>query len=247
MRAPALVDLIWQKHYTESATRQGVKAVAEKRKRRWYQYRLRTLLLLTTLTAFLLSGVAWRQSTRRQRAVQRAIRESDSISEEEKDLLCSLIWQRDSRELVQHLLLFSSQVEPSDWPLSIRQYCLAWHASFLDVQRRPRRVFLFIGGFRRHSGTIVLTDDRRRLIRWKEVDAGGTFKSASVRTSSGTIELSVIADTGGVYSPDEARGTYRFLLDDDGIIEHGVEWVEAYASRQREKLVDRLPADEVNR
>ena len=224
-----------------------------KRKRRWCQFSLRTLLLLTTLTALLLSGVAWWQSTRAQRALQRAIRECDSMSKGEKDLLCSLVWQREGGELLEHLVgPFYSELEPARWAfeLSVVRALgphLTWHTSFLDVQNRPRRVFLLSGAFRSNWGTIVLTDDRHRLIQWKEVHVGGELKSAAVKPTRGAVELSVIADTVGLHSPDKARGTYRFLLDDHGITACPVQWDEAYASRQREQVMERLRAGEANR
>jgi hypothetical protein len=123
---------------------------------------------------------------------------------------------------------------------------LTWHTSFIDVRSRPRRVFLFSGGFLSNWGIVVLTNRKHRLIQWKGVHVGGRLKSAAVNQTSGTVELSVVADTDGVHFPDEARGTYRFLLDDSGITSYPVEWDEAYGKSLEQQVVKRLRADEVS-
>jgi hypothetical protein len=153
------------------------------------------------------------------------------MSEEEKDLLCSLVWQRDAAELLEHLVgTRYSDTEPY-WPeiVMLSRFFsghLTWHASFLDVQHRPRHVFLFSGGYESNEGTIVLTDGNHRLIQWQEVSVGGSFKSAALRRRSGAVEFSVIADTVAWPSPFAPRGTHRFLLNDSGITSCPVEWNE---------------------
>ena len=215
-----------------------------KRRRRWYQYGLRTLLLLTTFTALVLSGVVWWQSSREQRALQRIIRESDFLSEEEKDLLRSLVWQREARELLEHLGIYRYfQVEyptPFQWE---PDYTLTWNDNYLDPKNRPRRVFYLRFSSFMDGGTIILTDSNHRLIQWKVVDVGGDLESAAVKPSAEAIELSIIADSLGT-QPFFRRGTYRFLLDDNGIIEHGVEWDVAFDRSSRQQMTEQLIADQ---
>lgn len=200
-----------------------------KPKRRWFQFRLSTLFVLTTLVACLSSGVVWWRSIREQRALQRAVRECDSMPEEAKELLCSLIWQDDAQELLERLGMYQSIRSDLQGalciygPFSLMEF--EWHASFRDPKNRPRRVFLFyLVPTRGNRGMLVLTDSKHRLIQWKGVHVGGRFRSASLQTSNGTAEISIIADTSGLHSSEKSHGTYRFLLDDSGITECEVEW-----------------------
>jgi hypothetical protein len=193
-------------------------------KRVWYQYSFLSLLLFTTLSAFAFSAWAWWNSTREQRALERAVQECDFINDEVKELLCDWIWQEGSQELlkahrIETLVSQGSHGTVHYLALAVSNR-LHWDSTFSDSDGGERRVLVF-------SGTIVVTDIRNRVLCWKEMGRffanaallGHKFDSASLtEREDGEVELAVT-----LLDPDEggALTTHCFLISDDAITEIG--------------------------
>jgi hypothetical protein len=155
-------------------------------KHRWFQFRLRSLLLLVLLVAIGLSGWQYWRQTRHMWRLQWAIRVYTFSSVEE-----NLLWQALARDrgawnsgLVEALggVLYDGESRPDLWAMGRRP--LVWSDTFHDRNGLVHRLYLFqdIAIDDRWQPLIcVVTDESRRFETWKHVaDRSMDFISADI-------------------------------------------------------------------
>ena len=186
-------------------------AVAPRPKLRWFQYSLRTLLVLMTLVAAGLGIYKWWTIVREQRRLQAFIRSCTELTESQRELFCG--WVSD-RALLQSLNIVPAAGEQLPSAAAIWVRPLVWQSSFVNFQGHERHIFVFGAFWRENAGVVVLCDGRDRPLSWNDCCIGGLFESAWLKTRGQQTELFIDASTNGLHPFDEDRGIYRFALED---------------------------------
>jgi len=216
---------------------------APRRKRVWYQYSLRSLIIFVTCVALVCSGLVWWSSIRHRTALEHAVRNSSHIGDKEKELFSVWIWQGNAKPLVEHFGLDrllpannSSRAKGVKGSVlyDMSKEHLVWDTVFINADNCKRRVFLFgqqtLGEIRvtgemsmiQHVDTIIVTDGRSRLCCWNECDLHGDFQSASiVKRNDGEVELTITTSELDPFVKGPPHKTRRFLISDDAIAEIG--------------------------
>jgi hypothetical protein len=197
----------------------GSLAAADKKrpKLRWYQYSLRSLFVVTTLTAVVLGTVKWWFVVREERRVASEIRANQSIPERDKRLFLGWIGAPGWKGLFCELSCVEGELNFAGWPRP-----LEWESDFVGQRGNKRRVLVFGGAC--NTGVIVLCDRADQLLAWARCRRGSVFHSASLTARDGRVELTVDASNVGLTTNAERRGLYRFSLGDNEIKERGVQW-----------------------
>jgi hypothetical protein len=193
-------------------------------KLRWYQYRLRTLLVLTTLAAVVLSAWRWWDGTREQRRLRAYIWSCTYLTERERELFCGWV---DNKPLLEHLdMPLPPGRDSLPWG-RVSVHRLVWQSDFVNVEGRKRHVFLFRRIWHEAVSIVVLCDGRDRALTWNDVGMHGLYRSGWVRACHGEAELMIDADTLGFHNFGKGRGLYRFALHDSKITSLPTVWEPA--------------------
>jgi len=180
--------------------------------KRWrFQYGIRTLLVLMALSAVGFGVWRYWEVTRERRMLAAAIRNQKSLSEEEKDLYCALVWQKKVEPLKEGPSLWGRTKNTITVPR------LHWNGDFVNARGQKRRVFVLCK--MRRVDSIIVTDDKYRLIQWADARCKQGFLSAKLLDVAGTSELEVEVGplTGPFHQFVPSWETHRYRLAEGGI------------------------------
>jgi hypothetical protein len=206
-----------------------VTVVAEKRKRRWYQYRLRTLLGLIALTAVGLGGWQYWRTIRPMRQLAQIVREAHYLSPEEKTVLQKLAWNREAWQSGLIHCFVSGEHEVLH---SIDGPSIVWSGMFCAADGSNHRVFLFKRSYLAVTPNsyyvCVVTDDKCNLRLWRLLDeVHGSrfdrfrFEKAAIQSKPSPI-LEIAFEGWGTYQyrrlPESLDLTDVHLTDDSEVL-----------------------------
>lgn len=142
-------------------------------KRRWFQCRLRTVLLLFLLVAVGLGGWQYWRQTRHMWRLHWAIRECPFASLEEDMIWRKLAWNREAwecgviRYLGGHIPALGA---PNEFWKDGRA-SIVWSERFTDEKGKAHNVHLFILGGKSKRGPLLcmLADDQRNAKMWRSI------------------------------------------------------------------------------
>jgi hypothetical protein len=175
---------------------------------RWYQFQLRTLLILLGITAVGLAAWKYRHATRHMRQLFQAIKESQ-LGTEDKRLLGALAWNEEAWK--------SGLILDLSGPIVLKR--IAWNSTFTANTGKTFRIYL-LDSFTRPvadlnvPATCIVTDAKDNLILWKSV-AGFSegVLNAELQPSTHGHVLKITSRSNWFYG----QGVYKYHVSESEI------------------------------
>jgi hypothetical protein len=151
------------------------------------QFGLRTLFICSTLCGLSFAFARYWKSTQELRKTLELVQNASS-GEQARKLYSSLVWNGE-QELAKQIGFDQLRALSNEGAFP-KLPEVVWQSRFENASGEQQRVFLLSTNYLRpHFTTIVVTDDRYRLVSWSDSRCEGSFTSATIQRETENPQL----------------------------------------------------------